>query len=497
MSESTIPTPLKDLKVEFTQIFINNEFINSASGKVFPTLNPTTGEKIVDVQEGDQADIDNAVAAAKAAFKRGAPWRTMDASARGVLLLKLADLVARDRVKLASLETLDNGKPYKMSYSVDLEGAIKVLRYFAGIADKLVGQTIPADGPVFCYTRHEPVGVVGAIVPWNYPLFLAASKLAPALAAGCTVVLKPAEQTPLTAIHLASLVKEAGFPPGVVNIVPGYGHTAGAALTNHPHVNKITFTGSTEVGQLILQGAGKTNLKRVTLELGGKSPCIVFPDSDLDFAVEVSHQSVMTNMGQICCAGSRTYVHESIYDDFVKKSIEKAKKRTVGDPFESATENGPQIDETQFNKILGLIESGQKEGAKLECGGKRCGDKGYFVEPTVFTGVTDKMQIAREEIFGPVQSIFKFSDVDDVIERANDTHYGLAAVVITKNIDTAITVANSLEAGTIWVNCANYSTVQGPFGGYKMSGHGREFGLYGTEAYLEVKTVYVKLPTKV
>jgi acyl-CoA reductase-like NAD-dependent aldehyde dehydrogenase len=496
MAEPNLPAPLKDLKVEFTQIFINNEFVNSVSGKTFPTLNPTTGEKIVDVQEGDQADIDNAVAAARTAFKRGSAWRTMDASARGLLLLKLADLAQRDRAKLASLDTLDNGKPYTQCYKNDLEGVIKVFRYYAGIADKLVGQTIPADGPVFCYTRHEPVGVVGAIVPWNYPLFLTASKLAPAIAAGCTVVLKPAEQTPLSAIHLASLVKEAGFPPGVINIVPGYGHTAGAALTNHPHVNKITFTGSTEVGQIILQGAGKTNLKRVTLELGGKSPNIVFPDSDLDFAVEVSHQSVMTNMGQICCAGSRTYVHESIYEEFVRKSVERAKKRTVGDPFEPATENGPQIDETQMNKILGLIESGKTAGAKLECGGNRVGDKGYFVEPTVFTQVTDQMQIAREEIFGPVQLIFKFSDIEDVLDRANDTHYGLAAVVLTKNIDTAIYVANSLEAGTIWVNTCNYSTVQGPFGGYKMSGQGREFGLYGTEAYLEVKAVYVKLPNK-
>jgi len=496
MSDSAVPAPISDIKVEHTQIFINNEFINSVSGKTFPTLNPTTGEKIVDVQEGDQADVDNAVAAAKAAFKRGSTWRTIDASARGLLLLKLADLVQRDRVKIASLETLDNGKPYSQAYKVDLEGAVKVLRYYAGIADKLVGQTIPADGNVFCYTRHEPVGVVGAIVPWNYPVFLAASKLAPALAAGCTVVLKPAEQTPLTAIYLASLIKEAGFPPGVINIVPGYGHTAGAALTNHRHVNKITFTGSTEVGQLILQGAGKTNLKRVTLELGGKSPNIVFPDSDLDFAVEVSHQSIMTNMGQICCAGSRTYVHESIYDEFVKRSIEKAKKRSVGNPFDLATENGPQIDETQLNKILGLIESGKTAGANLQCGGKRVGDKGYFVEPTVFTDVTDTMQIAREEIFGPVQLILKFSDVDEVIERANDTHYGLAAVVLTKNLETAITVANNLEAGTVWVNTCNYSTVQAPFGGYKMSGQGREFGLYGTEAYLEVKTVYVKLPTK-
>jgi len=266
MAAPTIPPPVKNVKVEYTQLFINNEFVNSVSGKVFPTINPSTGEKIIDVQEGNKDDIDKAVAAAKAAFKRGSVWRNLDASARGLLLLKLADAIERDTVKLASLETLDNGKPYTIALFVDLSGAVKQCRYFAGMADKLVGQTIPADGNVFCYTRHEPVGVVGAIVPWNFPLYLAVSKIAPAIAAGCTVVLKPAEQTPLTAIHLGSLIKEVGFPPGVINIVPGYGETAGAALTNHPHVNKITFTGSTEIGQLIMQGSAQTNLKRVTLD---------------------------------------------------------------------------------------------------------------------------------------------------------------------------------------------------------------------------------------
>jgi acyl-CoA reductase-like NAD-dependent aldehyde dehydrogenase len=350
---------------------------------------------------------------------------------------------------------------------------------------------------VFCYTRHEPVGVVGAIVPWNFPLILAVSKISPAIAAGCTVVLKPAEQTPLTTLYLGSLIKEAGFPPGVVNIVPGYGHTAGAAVTNHPQINKITFTGSTEVGQLIIQGAGKTNLKRVTLELGGKSPSIVFADADLDYAVETAHGAVMNNMGQVCCAGSRTFVHESIYDEFVKKSVERAKKRTVGDPFDVKNENGPQVDETQMKKILELIESGKSQGAKLQTGGERCGDKGYFVQPTVFTDVTADMRIAKEEIFGPVQCIFKFKDIEEVIEKANDTHYGLAATVFTKDLDTAITIANSLEAGSIWVNTTNYVTSQAPFGGFKMSGQGREYGLYGIEGYLEVKTVYIKTPTKV
>lgn len=496
MATPQIPPALKDLKIEHTQIFINNEFVNSVSGKTFATINPATGEKLADIQEGDKADVDKAVEAARAAFKRGSEYRNLDASDRGRLLNKLADLLERDRVKLATLETLDNGKPYAAAFMGDTIMAQKVLRYFAGLTDKIVGQTIPADGNVFCYTRHEPVGVVGAITPWNFPHFLLCAKIGPAIAAGCTVVLKPAEQTPVTALYIASLIKEAGFPPGAINIVPGYGHTAGAALTNHPHVNKITFTGSTEVGQIIVQGAGKTNLKRVTLELGGKSPNIIFPDADLDYAVEVSHQAVMFNMGQVCTAGSRTFVHESIYDEFVRKSVERAKKRTVGDPFELTNENGPQVDETQMKKILELIESGKTEGAQLQCGGKRVGDKGYFIEPTVFTGVNPTMRMAKEEIFGPVQLIFKFKDIDDVIDKANDTHYGLAAAVFTKDLDTAIKVSNSLEAGTVWVNTYNHFAFQAPFGGFKMSGQGREFGLYGIEAFLEIKTVVIRTPTK-
>jgi len=493
---SSLPQPLTNPEIKYTQIFINNEFVNSASGKTFATINPATGEKIADIQEGDQADVDNAVKAAKEAFKRGSTYRNLDASARGRLLYKLSDLVERDQSLLASLDTLDNGKPFTQSYGGDIPGAIGILRYFGGIADKLVGQTIPANGNVFCYTRHEPVGVVGAITPWNFPLFLATAKIGPAIAAGCTLVLKPAEQTPISALYLASLIKEAGFPPGVVNIVPGYGPTAGAAIVNHHDVNKVSFTGSTEVGQLILERSAKTNLKRVTLELGGKSPNIIFPDVDIESAVEAAHQAVMYNMGQVCCAGSRTYVHESIYEDFVRRSAERSARRTTGDPFNPTNENGPQIDETQLNKIIELIESGKSEGARLLCGGKRIGDKGYFVEPTVFADVTANMRIAKEEIFGPVQSIFKFKDIDDVIEQANDTQYGLGAAVFTKDLDTAILVSNSLQAGTVWVNTYGEFNPQVPFGGYKMSGQGREFGLYGCEHFLEVKTVVIKTPVK-
>lgn len=490
------PKPILPFAIEFKQIFINNEYVNSVSGKTFPTVNPATEEKLADIQEGDKADIDKAVAAAKAAFKRGSTWRQLDASARGLLLNKLADLIEHNKAKLATLETLDNGKPFRNAYG-DAIGSTYMLRYNAGLADKIVGQTIPANGNVFCYTRHEPVGVVGAIIPWNFPLFLAIAKISPAIAAGCTLVLKPAEQTPLTAIYLGSLIKEAGFPPGVINIVPGYGPTAGAALVNHPDVNKLSFTGSTEVGQFIIQGSGKSNLKRVTLELGGKSPNIIFPDADLDYAVEVSHQAVMANMGQVCCAGSRTYVHEDIYDEFVKRSVERAKRRTVGDPFDPSNENGPQVDDEQLKKILELIDSGKSQGAKLLCGGKRHGNKGYFIEPTVFADVTGEMRIAKEEIFGPVQSIFKFKDIDEVLDKANDTHYGLAAAVFTKNVETALIVSSGLEAGTVWINTYNVFAPQLPFGGYKMSGQGREFGLYGVEPYLEIKTVVIHTPVKI
>ncbi|XP_019640635.1 PREDICTED: retinal dehydrogenase 2-like isoform X1 [Branchiostoma belcheri] len=483
-------------EIKYTEIFINNEWHKSESGKTFPTINPATGEKICDIQEGDKADVDKAVKAAREAFQLGSPWRKMDASQRGRLLNKLADLIERDSMYMASLDTLDNGKPFIQAMFVDLQGSMGTLRYFSGWADKIQGKTIPTDGPHFTYTRREPVGVCGAIIPWNFPLMMAVWKIAPALCAGCTVVLKPAEQTPLSALYLASLIKEAGFPPGVVNIVPGYGPTAGAAIAEHMDIEKVAFTGSTEVGKIIQQAAGKSNLKRVSLELGGKSPTIIFPDADLDFAVEEAHQALFFNMGQMCTAGSRTYVHEDIYDEFVRKSVERAKSRTVGDPFDPRNENGPQVDLDQYEKVLSMIESGKKEGAKLECGGQAAGEKGYFIQPTVFTDVNDNMTIAKEEIFGPVMSIMKFKDVDDVIRRANDTPYGLVAAVYTQNLDTAMVMSNSLQAGSVWVNCFNRIYPQAPFGGFKASGLGRELGEYGLEQYTEVKTVTIKLPQK-
>jgi len=492
----SFPTPIRAPEIKYTQIFINNEFVNSVSGKTFPTINPSTGKKICDVQEGDKEDVEKAVAAAKKAFQYGSEWRNMDASKRGALIHKLADLVDRDAVYLASLETLDNGKPFSNSITVDVPAVGKMLRHFAGWTDKVQGRTIPVDGNYICYTRHEPVGVCGQIIPWNFPAVCMAVKLGPALATGNTLVIKPAEQTPLTALYLAALVKEAGFPPGVVNVVPGYGPTAGAAITAHKDVNKVAFTGSTEVGKIIMEGAAKSNLKRVTLELGGKSPLVVFSDADLDYAVEWAHNALFFNMGQVCTAGSRTYVQEDIYDEFLKKVVARAKARTVGDPYELKNESGPQVDEEQFNKILEMIESGKKEGAKLECGGERLGTEGYFIKPTVFSDVKDNMRISREEIFGPVQQIIKFKDMEEVIARANDTTYGLAAAVFTKDIDKAMTFSSRVEAGTVCINCYHASSPAAPFGGFKMSGIGREFGEYGIQHYTEVKTVYIRTQTK-
>uniref|UniRef100_A0A8C9W4E7 Aldehyde dehydrogenase 1 family, member A2 n=1 Tax=Scleropages formosus TaxID=113540 RepID=A0A8C9W4E7_SCLFO len=379
-------------------IFINNEWQNSVSGKVFPVYNPSNGEKICEVQEADKADVDKAVQAARLAFSLGSVWRTMDASERGRLLSRLADLVERDRTYLATLESLDSGKPFLSAFYVDLLGTIKTLRYFAGWADKIHGITIPMDGDYFSFTRNEPIGVCGQIIPWNFPLLMTAWKLAPALCCGNTVVLKPAEQTPLSCLYMGSLIKEAGFPPGVVNILPGFGPTAGAAIASHMGIDKVAFTGSTEVGKLIQEAAGRSNLKRVTLELGGKNPNIIFADADLDIAVEQAHQGVFFNNGQCCTSGSRVYVEEPIYEEFVRRSVERTKRRVVGSPFDPTTEQGPQISKEQQNRVLEFIQSGINEGARLECGGKALGLKGFFIEPTIFSNVSDDMRIAKEEV---------------------------------------------------------------------------------------------------
>ncbi|XP_036382247.1 retinal dehydrogenase 1-like [Megalops cyprinoides] len=491
-----LPMPVTDLKITHTKIFINNEWHESSCGRKIPVYNPASGELLCEVEEGVQEDIDKAVRCARDAFQLGSPWRRMDASERGRLLNKLADLVERDRLKLATLESIDSGKLFLMAYFVDLKGTINTLRYYGGWADKIQGKTIPVDGEYFTFTRHEPIGVCGQIIPWNFPLMMFAWKIAPALCCGNTVAIKPAEQTPLTALHMATLIKEAGFPPGVVNIVPGYGPTAGHAIAHHMDIDKVAFTGSTAVGKLIKKAAGNSNLKRVTLELGGKNPNIVFADCDLEHAVEQAHHGLFFNQGQCCLAGSRVFVEESIYEEFVLRSVEKARKRVLGNPLIPGVDQGPQIDKKQFDKILELIDSGKKEGAKLECGGAAWGQKGLFIQPTVFSDVTDDMRIAKEEIFGPVQQIMKFRSIEEVIKRANNTHYGLAAGVFTNDINKALTIATALQAGTVWVNCYNAMSSQCPFGGFKMSGNGREMGEYGLQEYTEVKTVTVKIPQK-
>jgi aldehyde dehydrogenase (NAD+) len=490
---TVLETPKTSVALPMTKLLIGNEWVNSKSGKTFATINPATGEEICQVAEADAPDVEYAVSVARAAFQEDSPWRRMSASERGRLLNKLADLIEKNATELARLESIDNGKPFSVALAADVPLTVACYRYYAGWADKVQGKTIPINGNYFCYTRLEPVGVVGQIIPWNFPLLMQAWKMAPALATGNTVVLKPAEQTPLTALRIGELILEAGFPPGVVNILPGYGPTAGAAIARNMDIDKVAFTGSTEVGHLILEASAKSNLKRVTLELGGKSPNIVFADADMDQAIEGAHFALFFNQGQCCCAGSRLFVEEKCYDEFVERSVARAKKRTVGDPLDPATEQGPQVDNDQLEKVMGYIESGKKEGAKLLCGGERAGTRGYFVKPTVFSNVTDDMTIAREEIFGPVLTILKFRDIDELVDRANKTMYGLAAGVWTRDIGKAHAIANRVRAGTVWVNCYDVFDAGAPFGGFKQSGMGRELGEYGLQQYTEVKTVTIKL----
>ena len=421
--------------VRQTGILIGDEWRPAVSGKTFSTINPATEEVICQVAEGDKADVDLAAHAARSAFESG-PWSRMDARDRGRLMHKLADLMEANLDELAALETLDNGKPIGDAKAADLPLAIDCIRYYAGWADKITGDTIPVRGDYFCYTRREPVGVCGQIIPWNFPILMTAWKWGPALATGNTIVMKPAEQTPLTCLRLGELALEAGFPPGVINIVPGYGPTAGAAIVKHGLVDKVAFTGSVETGQQIMADAALT-LKRITLELGGKSPNIVFADADLDAAIAGAEFGLFFNQGQCCCAGSRLFVEDSIHEEFVERIVDRARQRVLGNPFDAETTQGPQVDKDQFDKILGYIESGNSEGAKCETGGHRHGNRGFFIEPTIFTGVTDEMKISREEIFGPVLSVLKFSSVEEVVKRANNTTFGLAAAVWTSDVKKA------------------------------------------------------------
>jgi phenylacetaldehyde dehydrogenase len=474
------------------KMFIDGKWVEAASGKTFPTYNPATGEVLAQIAEGDREDIDRAVKAARRAFESG-PWHEMTASQRGRIIWKLGDLIEEHLEEFAQLESLDNGKPLSVARVADVPLAADLFHYMAGWATKIEGNTIPISAAsrrvkYFAYTLREPVGVVGQIIPWNFPLLMAAWKLGPALATGCTVVLKPAEQTPLSALLLAELMAEAGFPDGVVNVVPGYGETAGAALAAHPDVDKIAFTGSTEVGRLILQAAAG-NLKKVSLELGGKSPNLVFADADMKATIPGAAGAIFFNHGQCCCAGSRLYIEQSIFDHVVHGVAEQAKKIKLGPGFDPETSMGPLVSEEQMNRVCSYLESGLHEGAEAIVGGHKRPGSGYFVEPTVMVKTKPDMKVVREEIFGPVVCAMPFRDVDKLIAEANQSEYGLAAAVWTRDISKAHRIAEKLRAGTVWINCYNVFDAALPFGGYKQSGWGREMGHEALELYTEVKAV--------
>ncbi|KAF2145665.1 uncharacterized protein K452DRAFT_264886 [Aplosporella prunicola CBS 121167] len=472
-------------------LFINNEFIKGVDGQTFEVLNPATEEVITSVHEATEKDVDIAVAAARKAFE-GDEWRLMTPENRGKLLNKLSVKFEENIDLLAGIESLDNGKAISMSKN-DVSMAAGCLRYYGGWADKIEGKIVDTHHEMFSYTKKEPIGVCGQIIPWNFPLLMWAWKIGPAIATGNTIILKTAEQTPLSALLAARLIKEAGFPPGVINVISGFGKVAGAAIASHMDIDKVAFTGSTMVGRQILKAAAGSNLKKVTLELGGKSPNIVFEDADIDNAISWVNFGIFFNHGQCCCAGSRIYVQDTIYDKFLQRFKERAQQNAVGDPFDHSTFQGPQVSQLQFDRIMSYIEHGKEAGATVETGGKRRGDKGYFIEPTIFSNVTEDMKIIQEEIFGPVCTISKFKTKEDVIRVANDSTFGLAAAVHTKNLNTAIEVSNALRAGTVWVNCYNMLHHQLPFGGYKESGIGRELGEAALENYVQTKTVSIRL----
>lgn len=493
----TLDKQVSDFVATKQRLFIDGQWVEAVSGKTFTTPNPATGEPLAEVAEGDAADIDRAVKAARRAFEDG-PWSRLTPSERGRIVWRIGDLIERHGEELAELETLDNGKPLAVARAADIPLAADLFYYMAGWATKIEGNTIAISVPTapganfHAYTLREPVGVVGQIIPWNFPLLMAAWKLGPALATGNTVVLKPAEQTPLSALRLAELLAEAGVPDGVVNVVTGYGETAGAALAAHDGVDKVAFTGSTEVGQLIVQAAAG-NLKKVTLELGGKSPNIVFSDADPEVAVAGAANSIFFNHGQCCSAGSRLYVQEDTFDEVVAGVADVARSIKLGDGLDAETQMGPLVSEEQLGRVTGYLDSGRDEGARAVVGGHRHGERGYFVEPTVLTGTRPDMKVVREEIFGPVVAATPFQRLEDVAEVANDTTYGLAAGIWTKDISKAHALAKMIRAGTVWINCYNVFDASLPFGGYKQSGWGREMGHEVLEAYTEVKSVCVQL----
>lgn len=485
-----LKTPVTGPYQQPTGLFINNEFVQGVDKKTFEVVNPSTEEVICSVHEATEKDVDIAVAAARKAFE--GEWRQITPQQRGRLMYKLADIAEQNSELLAAVESLDNGKSITLAKG-DVGAVVGCLRYYAGWADKIEGSTTDISPDMFHYIKKEPIGVCGQIIPWNFPLLMLAWKIGPALATGNTIVMKTAEQTPLSALVFAQFVKEAGFPPGVLNIISGFGKTAGAALSSHMDVDKIAFTGSTIIGRTIMKAAAASNLKKVTLELGGKSPNIVFNDADIEQTISWVNFGIYYNHGQCCCAGTRIYVQEGIYDKFVEAFKKRAEQNKVGDPFHHETFQGPQVSQLQFDRIMGYIQSGKEEGATVETGGERHGDKGYFIQPTIFTDVHHDMKIMKEEIFGPVCAIAKFSTEEEVIKLGNQTSYGLASAVHTKDLNTAIRVSNALRAGTVWVNCYNMLHHQLPFGGYKESGIGRELGREALNNYLETKSVAIRL----
>ncbi|MBI4533448.1 MAG: aldehyde dehydrogenase family protein [Candidatus Melainabacteria bacterium] len=477
------------------KLLIDGKWIPAESGKTFETKNPATDEVLAKVAEGDKVDIEKAVKAARQAFEKG-PWRKMSAAARGRLLYKLADAIEEHAEEFAQLETLDNGKPIRESRHVDVPQTVETFRYYAGWATKLEGETLNVNDNFFNYTLREPVGVVGQIIPWNFPLLMAAWKFGPALATGNTVILKPAEQTPLTALRLGELICEVGFPDGVVNIVTGFGpNAAGEALATHMDVDKIAFTGEDKTGREIVK-ASTVNLKRVSLELGGKAPNIVFADADIDAAIKGAITGIFFNQGQVCCAGSRLFLERPIYDEFLSKLTHQANSLRQGPGLDEKTQIGPQVSKEQLDRILSYIDIAKKEGASLACGGERpAGElsRGYFVKPTIFKGVQNSMRIAQEEVFGPVLAVIPFTSAEDIAEQANKVTYGLSGAVWTKDIKKAHRLAAQIKAGTIWVNCYNVFDPAVPFGGYKMSGYGRELGKHAIELYTNIKSVWVNV----
>ncbi|HZP44388.1 MAG TPA: aldehyde dehydrogenase family protein [Candidatus Binataceae bacterium] len=474
-----------------TKLLIDGKWTAAKSGKTFETINPANEEVLALVAEGDKADVDEAVVAARRAFEEGR-WRTITPHQRGRYLLRIAELIDKYADELAELESLDNGKPVAQARTIDIAGAAGIFRYFAGWPSKIYGETNPSDPGMFNYTLREPIGVCGLIIPWNFPLMMAVTKIAPALACGNTMILKPAEQTPLTAIRLGELLQEAGIPDGVVNIITGFGPGAGSAIAEHPGIDKVAFTGSTEVGKLILQ-ASAGNLKRVSLELGGKSPNIVFPDADLASAVKNAMTGVFYNSGQVCAAGTRIFVQRDIYDNFVADLTAASERMTPGNPLDPQTRLGPVVSREQFDRVLGYVTAGRHEGARVTIGGEAVGGKGYYVKPTIFADVRNDMKIAQEEIFGPVAAAIPFKDEDDAVLQGNATTYGLAAAVWSRDIRRAHRVARALKAGTVWVNCYGVTDTAMPFGGYKQSGFGREGSRHVIDLFTQIKSVYVKL----